>query len=155
MPPSGRDVQQSVLTLLVDGISPIDVDREIRRVNSYYVVQATFRWAWQSKQVSPPATKAVGPIDSGSQRPRDIAQICTKLSRAFIYGDRVRVAAFSKQGHLLKVTGVELKVAVEAGPPMDNQRDKAVAVIQPSSFKVKYATLNIDVADGITQVFER
>lgn len=90
---------------------------------------------------APAKTVLLGPIDPGSFGSKEVAQIREELGgRAMVYGDRVKVTAFSKAGHLFKVAGTEPDGAVVLGPFTDVRikKDTAAAVIQTPPLKIKY-----------------
>ncbi|HMC37966.1 MAG TPA: AAA family ATPase, partial [Actinomycetota bacterium] len=60
--------------------------------------------------------------------------------RAVVYGDQVKVTAFSKQGHLFRVSGTDPDAAVVVGTFTDVriQKDPVASIAGTQSFKVKY-----------------
>jgi transitional endoplasmic reticulum ATPase len=119
----GRDVQ-------IDGMV---------RENAAAVVgeQVTVR----AVEASPARTVLIAPLDAGSFGAKEVAEIRTWLSgRAVLYGDRLKVTAFSKRGHLFTVAGTEPEGAVEIGSFTDIRikSDRAAPLIEGPSFKVKY-----------------
>jgi transitional endoplasmic reticulum ATPase len=92
-------------------------------------------------EVSPARTVLVAPLDPGTYGPNEVAAIRDWLSgRVVVYGDRQKVTAFSKRGHLFKVAGTEPDGAVVIGPFTDVriQKDRIAPLIEGPSFKVKY-----------------
>jgi transitional endoplasmic reticulum ATPase len=89
----------------------------------------------------PAGTVLIAPLDAGSYGAKEVAEIRSWLSgRAVVYGDRLKVTAFSKRGHLFKVAGTEPEGAVVIGPFTDIRikADRAAPLIEGPSFKVKY-----------------
>ena len=89
----------------------------------------------------PAGTVLVEPLDPGSFGAAELAEIRQWMSgRAVVYGDRLKVTAFSKRGHLFKVVGTDPQAAVVAGPYTDVRlkKEPAGALAEPPSFRVKY-----------------
>ncbi len=92
-------------------------------------------------EASPAKTVLIAPLDPGSYGAKEIAEIRESLSgRAVVYGDRIKVTAFSKRGHLFKVAGTEPDGCVVIGPFTDIRikEDRAAPLMAGPSFKVKY-----------------
>lgn len=89
----------------------------------------------------PAKTVLIEPLDAGHFGAREVAEIRDCLAgRVMIYGDRLKVTAFSKRGHLFKVAGTDPDSAVVVGPFTDIRikKEPATLVSQSPPFKVKY-----------------
>jgi transitional endoplasmic reticulum ATPase len=89
----------------------------------------------------PARTVLIEPLDAGHFGAREVAEIRDCLAgRVMIYGDRLKVTAFSKRGHLFKVAGTDPDSAVVVGPFTDVRikKEPATLVSQAPPFKVKY-----------------
>jgi transitional endoplasmic reticulum ATPase len=120
------------------GRREIHIDGMVRE-NARAVVGETVTVA--AIEASPARTVLLAPLDHGSYGPEEVAEIRAWLSRrAVVYGDRLKVTAFSKRGHLFKVAGTEPEGAVVAGPFTDVRikEDRAAPLIEGPSFSVKY-----------------
>jgi transitional endoplasmic reticulum ATPase len=92
-------------------------------------------------EASPAEAVLIAPLDTGSYGAKEVAEIRAWLSgRAAVYGDRLKVTAFSKRGHLFKVAGTQPEGVVVVGPFTDIRikADRAAPLIEGPAFKVKY-----------------
>lgn len=92
-------------------------------------------------QAEPARTVLVESLDGGSFGPREIADIREWMSgRAVMYGDRLKVTAFSKRGHMFIVRGTEPEAVVVAGPYTDVRlkKEPATPLVESPSLRVKY-----------------
>ena len=89
----------------------------------------------------PARTLLLAPIEPGRFEPQEIDDIRKDLTgRGVVYGDQVKVTAFSKQGHLFRVAGTDPEAAVVIGDFTDVriQKDAVSSTALAPSFKVKY-----------------
>lgn len=92
-------------------------------------------------QAEPARTVLVESLDGGSFGPREIADIREWMSgRAVMYGDRLKVTAFSKRGHMFTVRGTDPEAVVVAGPHTDVRlkKEPATPLVESPSLRVKY-----------------
>jgi len=89
---------------------------------------------------SPAKTLLLAPLDPADYGAEEIALIRQELAgRALLYGDRVKVTAFSKHGHLFRVAGTEPDGAVVCGPYTDVRLKRdPISGATPAPYKVKY-----------------
>jgi len=92
-------------------------------------------------QAEPAKTVLVEPLDGGSFGPQEIADIREWMSgRAVMYGDRLKITAFSKRGHMFGVRGTDPETVVVAGPYTDVRlkKEAATSLVEGPSPHVKY-----------------
>ncbi len=90
---------------------------------------------------APARTLLLAPLDPGTYGPKEVGEIRQDLwGRATVYGDSVKVTAFSKSGHMFRVAGTEPDGAVVIGPSTDVRikKETGTASLQAPPFKVKY-----------------
>jgi transitional endoplasmic reticulum ATPase len=91
-------------------------------------------------EAAPARTLLLRPLDPATYGPEEVARIREELSgRVTVYGDRLKITAFSRVGHLFRVTGTEPEGAVVVGPYTDVriQKDPGPQTGEPLS-RVKY-----------------
>jgi transitional endoplasmic reticulum ATPase len=92
-------------------------------------------------QAEPAKTVLVESLDGGSFGPQEIADIREWISgRAVMYGDRLKITAFSKRGHMFIVRGTDPEAVVVAGPYTDVRlkKEPATPLVESPSLRVKY-----------------